>query len=211
MLAETAAAALSPLYGDDKGASRPHWYFGPARGKARGTVEQFIAAGFLKAYQARLTEFMPELMGLYQDAALVAACGLRGAATGALFLEQYLDHSADVALSLRIGAPADRSRIIEVGNLSVSRPGYARHFVAWLTSHLHSAGMDWALFSAVPALRNNFRRLGIPMITLGPADPDRLARHVRASWGTYYDQQPQVTAVHVATAFETLGLSRCPQ
>ncbi len=33
---------------------------------------------------------------------------------------------------------------------------------------------------------------------------DRLSDNVRASWGTYYDQHPQVTAVHVATAFATL-------
>jgi hypothetical protein len=65
--------------------------------------------------------------------------------------------------------------------------------------------MQWALFSAVPALRNNFLRLGIPMITLAPADPGRLSGNALANWGTYYDQQPQVTAVHVATAFATLA------
>jgi hypothetical protein len=209
MLAQTTTAVPARLSGGNETPTQPRWHFGAVNGETRSDIERFIAAGFLKAYGARLTEFMPELMGLYHDDALVAACGLRPATSGTLFLEQYLDHSADIALNLATGITAERKKIIEVGNLSVSRAGYARHFVAWLTRHLHDAGMQWALFSAVPALRNNFLRLGIPMITLAPADPDRLTGNARATWGTYYDQQPQVTAVHVATAFATLGGTRC--
>ena len=209
MLAQTTTAVPARLSGGNETPTQPRWHFGAVNGKTRSDTERFIATGFLKAYGARLSEFMPELMGLYHDDALVAACGLRPAATGALFLEQYLDHSVDIALNHATGANAERETIIEVGNLSVSRAGYARHFVAWLTRHLHDSGMHWALFSAVPALRNNFLRLGIPMITLAPADPERLTGNVRASWGTYYDQHPQVTAVHVATAFATLAGKQC--
>lgn len=205
MLAQTTTALPARLSGGNEAPTQPRWHFGAVNGETRKDTERFIAAGFLKAYGARLTEFMPELMGLYHDDALVAACGLRPAENGTLFLEQYLDHSVDIALNRATGITADRKKIIEVGNLSVSRAGYARHFVAWLTRHLHDSGMQWALFSAVPALRNNFLRLGIPMITLAPADPARLTGNARANWGTYYDQQPQVTAVHVATAFATLA------
>jgi Thermostable hemolysin len=205
MLAQTTTALPARLSGGNEAPTQPRWHFGAVNGETRKDAERFIAAGFLKAYGARLTEFMPELMGLYHDDALVAACGLRPAENGTLFLEQYLDHSVDIALNRATGMTADRKKIIEVGNLSVSRAGYARHFVAWLTRHLHDSGMQWALFSAVPALRNNFLRLGIPMITLAPADPGRLSGNARANWGTYYDQQPQVTAVHVATAFATLA------
>lgn len=209
MLAETTTALPPFLSGSNEDTARPSWHFGAAHGETRNVIERFIAAGFLKAYGAHLSEFMPELMGLYHDDTLVAACGLRPATTGTLFLEQYLDHSAENTLNSITGAGADRGKIIEVGNLAVSRAGFARHFVAWLTQHLHGIGMQWALFSAVPALRNNFLRLGIPMITLAPADPARLPGNARANWGSYYDQQPQVTAVHVATAFATLGGNRC--
>ncbi len=207
MLAQTTSALPAPLSGNNKDTAHPSWHFGAADGETRHTVKHFIAAGFLKAYGAHLSEFMPELMGLYHGDTLVAACGLRPAATGKLFLEQYLDYPVEHTLNNITGASASRAKIIEVGNLSVSRAGYARHFVAWLTQHLHGAGMQWALFSAVPALRNNFLRLGIPMITLAPADPARLPGNARANWGSYYDQRPQVTAVHVATAFATLGLT----
>jgi Thermostable hemolysin len=204
-----AAAAAAPRHGAAGNASRNRWRFSAANGEARPALERFIAAGFLKAYSARLTAFMPELMGLYDDTTLAAACGLRPAAAGALFLEQYLEHPVEQVVSRATATTASRSTIIEVGNLSVARPGYARHFVLWLTLHLQSTGMEWALFSAVPALRNNFMRLGIPMVTLGPATPERLADHVRADWGTYYDQQPQVTAVNVATAYATLCGTPC--
>ncbi len=209
MLLQITSALPARLSGGNEAPKQARWHFGAVNGEKRNTIERFIAAGFLKAYGARLTEFMPELMGLYHDDALVAACGLRPAAAGTLFLEQYLDHSADIALNRATDTNTDRKKIIEVGNLSVSRAGYARHFVAWLTRHLHDSGMHWALFSAVPALRNNFLRLGIPMITLAPADPDRLPGNVRASWGSYYDQHPQVTAVHVATAYATLAGEQC--
>ena len=208
MLAEAAAEPV-PFFSNAPDTSRRRWSFGVAGAHARRATENFIAAGFRKAYGANLGEFMPELMVLRDGAELVAACGLRHAAAGPLFLEQYLDPPADELLCRLGEGPVARSRLIEVGNLSVSRPGYARHFVAWLTQHLHGAGMHWALFSAVPALRNNFLRLGIPMVILAAADPQRLPADKRRNWGSYYDQQPQVTAVHVATAFHTLENRAC--
>jgi Thermostable hemolysin len=197
------------LCGATADAAAGRWRFCAVTGEARLATEHFIAAGFLKAYGARLTEFMPELMGMYDGPVLAAACGLRPAATSTLFLEQYLEYPVEQVLGRAIAATVNRNGIIEVGNLSVARPGYARHFVLWLTLHLRSIGMEWALFSAVPALLNNFRRLGIPLVTLGPAAPERLADHVRANWGSYYEQQPQVTAVHVATAHATLCGTAC--
>jgi hypothetical protein len=65
--------------------------------------------------------------------------------------------------------------------------------------------MQWALFSAVPALLNNFRRLGVPLLIIAPADPVKISAEVRATWGSYYDQRPQVSAVNVDTAFRALS------
>lgn len=170
----------------------------------RSSVEHFVATQFKKAYGAKISEFMPDLMGLYDDATLAAACGLRLAATGQMFLEQYLEHPAEEVLGMKTGTATSRHTMMEVGNLSIARPGYARHLVYWLTMHMRNAGMQWALFSAVPALLNNFRRLGIPLLILAPADPKRISADMRATWGTYYDQQPQVSAVNVESAFKAL-------
>ncbi len=181
------------------------WHFGPVIGEGRRNVERFVAMQFKKAYDARITEFMPDLMGLYDNAALAAACGLRLAATGPMFLEQYLERPADEMLCEKTDTATCRSTMMEVGNLSIARPGYARHLVYWLTMHLRKAGMQWALFSAVPALLNNFRRLGVPLLILAPADPVKISAEVRATWGSYYDQRPQVSAVNVDTAFRALS------
>lgn len=186
-------------------ADRDRWHFGLVTGEGRRSVEHFVASQFRKAYAARITEFMPDLMGLYDNTALAAACGLRQAATGPMFLEQYLERPAEEMLGEKAGTATNRRSMMEVGNLSIARPGYARHLVFWLTMHMRNAGMQWALFSAVPALLNNFRRLGIPLLILAPADPEKISAEVRATWGTYYDQRPQVSAVNVDTAFRALG------
>jgi hypothetical protein len=211
MLTDTTTVLTdSPLYCIDAVTPRAgRWRFGPAGQANRHAVEDFIASGFMKAYGARLNAFMPELMMLHDHKALAAACGLRPAAEAPLFLEQYLDQPAEKMLGQSTGKSIARRKIVEVGNLSILRPGYARHFVIHLTQHLRSIGMQWTLFSAVPALRNNFRRLGIPMITLAPADPARLASAVRAEWGSYYEQHPMVTAVNVDTAFNALRGMPC--
>ena len=192
-----------------KDAVRNRWRFDHVADHERGSTESFIAEQFLKAYGAHITEFMPELMGLYDGSAMAAACGLRDAATGPMFLEQYLDRPAESVLCEITGLQIKRRSIVEVGNLSISRPGYARHLVYWLTMHLRSTGIQWAVFSAVPALRNNFLRLGIPLFTMGQASPDKLPAEIKDSWGSYYDQQPQVTAVSVESAFEALSGVSC--
>lgn len=195
----TATAAAAP----------DRWHFGAISPGQRGAAEQFISAQFLKAYGARLSSFMPELMGLYDHGALSAVCGLRAADAGPLFLERYLEHPADLLLDELTGKPVDRRSLVEVGNLSISRPGYARHLVYWLTMHLHQIGLEWVVFSAVPALRNNFLRLGIPLVNLGAARADSLPAEEAASWGSYYTQQPQVTAVSVDAAFRALCENPC--
>lgn len=186
-------------------AAHDRWHFGLVTGEGRRSVEHFVSTQFRKAYNARITEFMPDLMGLYDNADLAAACGLRQAATGPMFLEQYLERPADEMLGEKTGTATKRRSMMEVGNLAIARPGYARHLVFWLTMHMRNAGMQWVLFSAVPALLNNFRRLGVPLLILAPADPAKISAEVRATWGTYYDQRPQVTAVNVETAFRALS------
>jgi hypothetical protein len=44
---------------------------------------------------------------------------------------------------------------------------------------------------------------------MAQASPDKLPADIKASWGTYYDQQPQVTAVSVEAAFKALDRNSC--
>lgn len=175
----------------------------------RPEIQAFIRRGFERAYRARITHFMPGLIRLRRDSRLVAACGLRSAASEALFLETYLDRPIEQALAVACSTPPARGAIAEVGNLVAAGPGDARRLIVHLTHYLRSGPARWVVFTGVAALRNSFRRLGIPLHALGAADGARLDARARADWGTYYEQAPVVTAVEVAAASEAVRGMAC--
>jgi hypothetical protein len=185
------------------------WEFAAVAHHERGAVEQFIREGFESAYGARITACLPTLMALYRNGQLAAACGLNPATTPRLFLEHYLDAPVERVLSEISGRTVARQSIVEVGNLAVARPGYARQLIVHLTAHLRALGSGWVVFSAVPRLRNCFIRLGIPLVALAPAERERLPPGARAAWGTYYDGSPQVMAVAVGAAHQALIARSC--
>lgn len=182
------------------------WRFGAVPLADAQVVRNFIQSAFRKAYDARIDHFLPELHALHRGDALMAACGLRHAARETLFLEIYLDRAVEVVLAQASRQPVERARVVEVGNLSIALPGVGRHFIRHLTAHLHEQAVAWTVFTAVPALRNSFQRLGIPVTCLGPANADRIPPDARRAWGRYYDQGPLVCAVEVAGAHAAL----CP-
>jgi len=161
---------------------------------ARAAFEDFIAARFCRAYGARVTHFLPHLLGVSDGFAhWQAAAGYAAAGAQALFLEQYLDRPIERVLSAALGRPIARPGIVEVGNLAAVSAGMARLIIPQLARHLHRLGYVWVVFTATRALRNSFSRLGLRPLPLTRADPARLADG-GASWGTYYDQDPVVMA-----------------
>ncbi len=162
----------------------------------RAEVEQFISEIFREAYGARIWRFKPCLMSLRDhDNKLVAACGFRSAALGPLFLEAYLDQPIEAVLVKRIGSPIERNDIVEVGNLSVIEPGVARYLITAIVDRLHATSKQWAVFTAVPVVRNAFIKLGLNPVILGDADKSRLPAEEQAEWGSYYEQKPQIMAL----------------
>jgi hypothetical protein len=165
---------------------------------ARAAFEDFIAARFGRAYGARVTHFLPHLLGIrdgldhWQAAAGYAAAGVQP-----LFLEQYLDQPIERAISTALGRPIARAGIVEVGNLAAISAGMGRAIIPQLARHLHRLGYIWVVFTATRALRNSFHRLGLRPLALTRADPARLPDG-GASWGTYYDQDPVVMAGKIA-------------
>ena len=162
----------------------------------RAEVERFINDVFHQAYGAKIKRFKPCLMSLRdQDNKLVAACGFRSAALEPLFLETYLDQPIEAILSEHVGFPVRRNDIVGVGNFSVAEPGMARYLITAINDHLHDTHNQWAVFTAVPVLRNAFIKLKMNPVILGDADKDRLPPEEQAEWGSYYAQKPQVMAV----------------
>ena len=171
-------------------------HFSQSDADDRAGIEQFISNVFHQAYGARIKRFKPCLMSLRdRDNKLVAACGFRSAALEPLFLETYLDRPIEAVISERTGFPVKRSSIVEVGNLSVAEPGMARYLIAAIVTQLHATSKQWAVFTAVPVLRNAFAKMGLNPVILCNADKSRLAPEEQAEWGNYYELKPQIMAI----------------
>lgn len=162
----------------------------------RAEIERFIGDVFREAYGAEIKRFKPCLMSLRDhDNKLVAACGFRSAALEPLFLETYLDKPIEAVLAERVGFPVKRGDIVEVGNFSVAEPGMARYLIAAIIAQLHATSKQWAVFTAVPLVRNAFIKMGMNPVILGDADKSRLSPEEQAEWGSYYEQKPQIMAI----------------
>lgn len=170
-------------------------------GRDRLQTESFIRDVFAAAHGARLGTLMPTLLAERNpQGSIDAACGLRAAADSALFLERYLDAAIEQKIAEHGGSALDRASIVEVGNLAVRAPYTARQLIATLTEYLLAGDAEWSVFTAVPALRNAFARLGVPFLRLGVARIEALPERDRAAWGCYYDKVPEVLAVRVREA-----------
>lgn len=170
----------------------------PGTHPQRAAFEQFIAKRFLRAYGASVSHFLPQLLGVRDGLAQwQAAAGYAPAQQQRLFLEQYLDRPIEQHLAAALGRPVARADVVEVGNLAASSAGMARALIPELARHLHRLDYRWVVFTATRALRNSFHRLGLRPLPIAPADPSRLEGG-GASWGSYYQQDPQVMAGLIA-------------
>jgi hypothetical protein len=159
-------------------------------------LETFIQATFKRVHNAEISYFMPKLMSVRDvDGKLLAACGLRHADQGALFLETYLDAPIETLLSQYHRSHISRDVILEVGNLALSEPENVRSLLASISVYLHGTHAEFAVFTGISTLRNSLTKLNMPLQLLGEANINRIPAHERAAWGSYYNERPQVMAV----------------
>ena len=171
-------------------------------------VKDFIRSEFLEHYDARINEFMPNLVSIINKTKQVrAVVGYRSAENNKLFLEQYLDHPIDTYISEHCGMPIPRSQIVEVGNLACSANGYARLVIIRLTEMLYQSGYRWVVFTATQRLYNSFLRLGLVPNKIAPADISRL-ENTKDDWGSYYDNDPYVMFGSIKWGFNKLKQER---
>lgn len=153
----------------------------------RVRAEAFVQSVFMQAYGAQLQTFYPLLMNiLFPGGEYAAVAGIRPAGSKALFSEHYLDESIECILGV------ERHKIVEIGNLAPASAGQARWLICTLTAFLSGAGFTHVVFTAVPKLKNAFRRMGLPLTKLADASAERLPPEQAASWGSYYESQPAV-------------------
>lgn len=171
---------------------------GPAS-EGRLQLERLVAEKFARVHGASISEFLPHLVGVAETDYVHSIAGLRFAAKGSLFLEQYLDRPIEQAISDSFRVPVDRCQIVEVGNLVSGRAGAATSLFALLPAILHSAGVRWVACSATPAVRALLAGLDFPSRVIADADPGALANGA-GNWGRYYETRPVVIAGSVEAA-----------
>ncbi len=170
----------------------------------RGEAERFIAERYRREYGATLSHFLPTLVALTAaGGGLLAAAGIARANGGPLFLEHYLDAPVEQLVTRRLGTPAERTAILEVGNLASATPGGGRAMIAALVRLIEGRGIDWFTFTATRTLRNSLARLGIVAHELAVADRSTMGAAAEA-WGRYYDHDPRVVACSQQAAWALL-------
>lgn len=169
----------------------------------RSAMEAFVAHEFLEQYGARVTTFMPWLMGLSSDDTLVGVAGLRPAADGPLFIEQYLDHPIEAEIAARVGYPVAREGVLEIGNLAGHYPGVTRALFPLLTELIYMRGYAWGVCNTTHTVQNALMRLGIPLVPLQQALPERLGE-ARFAWGRYYEHETTIIALDSQAAHDVL-------
>jgi len=159
----------------------------------RQAIEDYIARRYSSAFDARLDAFMPTFLALMEGDEIRSLCGFRVAVDEPLFLEQYLDETADTLLSNVFQSEIKRDKLIEFGQLASFSKGFSTLHFLLMTQYLVQSGYEWCIFTATDPLYAMMSRLGLDTIVLSEADPSRIpdATHI---WGSYYQYQPRIIA-----------------
>ena len=151
---------------------------------------------------------MPVLIALFgENDEILAAVGIRSAATEVLFLEYYLDTSIEGSIACnadQLMVVPERDRIVEIGNLASIDRRASRKLFQILAGLLDTENFEWAVFTGCTSLHRMFSTLGIETIDLGRALQSRLPVD-QQTWGGYYEDSPRVVAGKVSrgcVAFE---------
>lgn len=162
----------------------------------RASIEQFIASGFAKAYQADVHKFMPNLLGVSRAGEWQAVLGLRSAAYAQLFIEHYLPAPVEQLLAT-YGMQAERSQLIEIGHLYASNRQSLLQLFVLMAYALDQLNYRYLLCAATTQVRGILSRHGIELTELGEAKAEALGKDA-ANWGSYYDTNPKVCVMDLA-------------
>jgi hypothetical protein len=170
-------------------------------------VKQFVEANFQTYYNAKVGDFLPNMLALLDSQwTIKASLGYQSALDAKLYLENYLTCSIEqtIADHLSVERPS-RSQILEVGNLASGSPGATRRLILNLASHFEKQGFKWLVMTATPHVRNSFEKLnvGLNLHRVAKADAGAVA-NTDSHWGTYFDQKPQVYVGDISAGIRSL-------
>ncbi|MFO0990677.1 MAG: thermostable hemolysin [Hyphomicrobiales bacterium] len=132
---------------------------------------------------------------------VLAAVGLRCAADGPLFLEQYLDRPIELELARHGLGTHRREKIVELGSLASVSNSASLYLVAAMAAYMEARRYRVATVTGTRRLRRLFSLFDFKIKTLAAARQERLADQ-RTDWGSYYNDDPWVLAGTVRQCFE---------
>jgi hypothetical protein len=159
----------------------------------RPAAELLIRKTYADQYSAILGPFPRRLIASIDgNGVVLCAAGLRSSEDG-FFSERYLDAPIEQALTGLSGSPVLRSDIFEVSTLVSRCPTVSAGFIRAIVEFGREGGFRWSFFTLTRRLRIMVARIGLPVVTLAPADPARMPG--AEAWGSYYACSPSVCAV----------------
>lgn len=163
----------------------------------RRRVEHFIEQVFADSYGAHISRHYPMLLSVHDETDnVLAALGFRYADRGPLFLEQYLNKPIEQVLAKNYVAPIERRSVVEIGNLASLGQGASIFMFTAINAYLMQQEKCINVVTATASLRRYFKALGFDLSDLGRAEQSHLTDG-GASWGTYYDEDPRITAAPI--------------
>jgi len=161
-------------------------------GAERPALEAFVQQAFERRHGASIATFMPTLLSFHDDGGrLRGVIGVRGAAPRELYLEQYLEHPIEAAITAVTGRPVRREEVVEVGNLAGDSCRTAMRMVAVLPAYLLARNYRWIAFTATRAVRGILAGFRAPLVELARADGGCVSEQADR-WGRYYENDPRV-------------------
>jgi len=158
----------------------------------RHAESQFVGRRYRDAFGAHIAPNFAAYLTCETGRESTAALGYARAGAAPLFLEAYLDDPVEALVSAAYARPVTRTQIIEVGNFAAINPLAMVCLWGAAANDLASRG-EIAVATMTSSLRGMFRRIGVPIVEIARARPERLGT-AAADWGSYFDQDPMVCA-----------------
>lgn len=188
----------------------PELKLAPTGTTDRKVLEKLVAERFERQYAARVSHFLPVMLGLRTGDRYAAVAGLRPAGGEDLFLEQYLDRLAEQEISRVFRTPVDRAQLVEIGNLVTAEAGAGYLMFACLVPLLRAAGFRWVMCTATPQVERMLQKMGFEPLRICAADPDRLEEGA-TDWGRYYQTRPNVIAGDLRGTSQAIDWNLLPE
>ncbi len=170
----------------------------------RQELERYVSRKYLQVHNAHVNEYLPILVGIHDGSELVGVFGLRPGRYRPMFLEQYLDGPIEQQVASISKQPVDRSALMEIGNLAITRKGYGPLAMVLMAMSLAEADYEWMVFTVTEQVERLMKYLGFEPHYLVSADPDRL-KGDQLLWGSYYENNPRVMVGSLKTASEIIA------